>query len=394
MTMRMKPAAVFVTGIAFVMSLDASPSAQHASLSGRWTLNRELSQFPRELGFGADLVGGGPGSESTTASRGRGRGRTSPSGAAGFSSRRESEEDARRTRELTAEVRNPPAHLTITETPAAVTVTDDRGQSRTFHPDGKQEVLRLGDLPVAVMAKWESDRLVVAYRVEEGRELRYIYGSTADPPQLSVEVHFIERGGSDSVKRVYEPSGATETASPIPEAPHPAAAATSQATGSARPSAPGSEKAPASTQPDHAFAQQPGAELKGLNRLGLVVEDLGQQAVACGLNQSTLESSVSKSLSDAGLTVLRNTDEDTYVYVSVITARLSTGFCVSRYDTFLYTHTTARLSYQNTPVLVQVSLLHKGGIAGGASATHADDVLKGVKQFVDQFVGQIRDANK
>jgi len=393
MTTRMKLAALFAAGIAFVMFVDASLSAQHASLAGRWTLNRELSQFPRELGFGADLLEGGPGSESTTAGRGRGRGRTRTGGPAGFSSRRESEEDARRTRELTAEVRNPPARLTIAETPAAITVTDDRGQSRTFHPDGKQEVIRLGDLPVPVIAKWESDHLVVAYKVEEGRELRYVYASTPDPPQLSVEVHFIERGGSDSVKRVYEPSAATDTASPIAEGSRPAAASTSQAPESARPGGPGSGKPPAAT-PEHAFAQQPGAELKGLTRLGLVVEDLGQQAVACGLNQATLESSVSKSLSDAGLTVLRNTDEDTYVYVSVITARLSTGFCVSRYDAFLYTHTTARLSYQNTPVLVQVSLLHKGGIAGGTSGTHADDVLKGVKQFVDQFTGQIRDANR
>ena len=53
--------------------------------------------------------------------------------------------------------------------------------------------------------------------------------------------------------------------------------------------------------------------------------------------------------------VLRNSDKDTYVYV--ITTSLSTGLCVSQYDAFLYTHTTAKLSYQETPVLVQVSLL-------------------------------------
>jgi hypothetical protein len=82
------------------------------------------------------------------------------------------------------------------------------------------------------------------------------------------------------------------------------------------------------------------------------------------------------------------------VYVNVITTSLSTGFCVSRYDTFLYTHTTARLSYQDTPVLVQVSLLHKGGMAGGAPAAHAEGVLRGVKQYVDQVATRIRDANK
>jgi hypothetical protein len=66
----------------------------------------------------------------------------------------------------------------------------------------------------------------------------------------------------------------------------------------------------------------------------------------------------------------------------------------SRYDVFLYTYTTAKLSYQETPVLVQVSLLHKGGIAGGAPAAHAEGVLRGEQEYVDQFSTRIRDANK
>jgi len=70
------------------------------------------------------------------------------------------------------------------------------------------------------------------------------------------------------------------------------------------------------------------------------------------------------------------------------------NWIVSRYDAFLYTHTTATLAYQKTPVLVQVSLLHKGGLAGGASATHADAVLRGVQEYVDQFATRIHDANK
>jgi hypothetical protein len=156
--------------------------------------------------------------------------------------------------------------------------------------------------------------------------------------------------------------------------------------------------APTITQPDlpavQTFNQQPGAELKGLTKLGSVVEDLSPQAVACGLNQSNLETSVSKRLSDAGFKVLRNSDEDSYVYVNIITTSLSTGLCVSRYDVILYTHTTAKLSYQQTPVLVEVSLLHKGGIAGGAPAAHAESVLRGVMEYIDQFTMRIRDANK
>jgi hypothetical protein len=70
-------------------------------------------------------------------------------------------DDARRVQQLTAEVRSPSARLTIVQTPNAVTLTDDRGQSRTFHPDGKgdkEEVLQLDGVPVGVTAKREAGR--------------------------------------------------------------------------------------------------------------------------------------------------------------------------------------------------------------------------------------------
>jgi hypothetical protein len=268
---------------------------------------------------------------------------------------------------LTAEVRKPSTYLTIVETQTAVTITDDRGQSRAFHPDSKRETLQLDGVAVGVTAKREAGRLVVVYNVEQDRELRYSYSRTASPPQLVVEVQFVERGGGDRVRRVYEPASTppstAETTSP--------------------------DRLPAQT-----IDQQPDAELKGLTKLGIVVEGLSPQAAACGLNQAALEKAVSTHLSSAGFKVLLNSDEDTYIYVNVITSNLSNGLCVSRYDTFLYTHTTAKLSYHETPVLVQVSLLHKGGIAGGAPAAHAEGVLRGVQEYVDQFSTRIRDANK
>lgn len=134
--------------------------------------------------------------------------------------------------------------------------------------------------------------------------------------------------------------------------------------------------------------------LKGLTRLGVVVEGLSTQAAACGLSQDAIESAVSKRLADAGLKVALNSDEDTYVYVNVQTATIPSGLCVSRYDAFLYTHTTAKLSYQQVPVLVEVSLLHKGGLAGGAPTAHGDAVRKGVLEYVDQFATRIHDANR
>ena len=101
-------------------------------------------------------------------------------------------------------------------------------------------------------------------------------------------------------------------------------------------------------------------------------------------------------LEAAGLKVLRNTDEDTYVYVNVNTATVSNGLCVSRYDVYLTTHTTATMSYQQSqpPVLVEVSLFHQGSLAGGAPTAHGEAVKKGVLDYVDQMTARIKDANK
>ena len=126
----------------------------------------------------------------------------------------------------------------------------------------------------------------------------------------------------------------------------------------------------------------------------MVIEGLGAQAASCGLTEAALEAAVAGKLKSAGFTVLTNTDEDSYVYVNVITGSLSTGSCVSRFDVTLYTHTTARLSYQPSPVLVQVSLLHRGGISGGAAAGHSATVVKNVSEYVDEFIARIKAANK
>ena len=353
------------------------PAQGTSNLAGRWTLNRELSQLPSDIGFGF-VPSGVSGADSTGGGE---RGRGGSGGAAGFPLRRESEDDARRVHQLTAEERNPPAHLTIVESPSAVTITDDRGRSRTFHPDGKEEAMSLDGVPIGATAKWEASRLVVVYKVEEGRQLRYTYSATSNPAQLVVDVKFIEKGGGESVRRVYEPGGATEPTEPPPSPP--------AAPSAAPPAAP-----PPDRVPSPIGAQRPDEEFKGLTKLGVVVEGLSSQAAACGLAQDAIETMVAKSLTDAGLTVRRNSDEDTYVYVNIITASVPSGLCISRYDAFLYTHTTATLSYQSTPVLVQVSLLHQGGITAGAPTVHADGVVRAVKQYVDRFAARIRDANK
>src|SRR5262245_28557530 len=373
---------LLVAAIADPTSLSAQNPMQ---LAGAWMLNRQLSQLPTDIGFSADFLGAlGPAGGPVGGGGRRGGGGGGNRG--GFGEPRvvrETEGDSQRISTLTDEVRNPFDHLTIAVTPADVTITPDRAPVRTLHTDGRDDTVSLGRVTSVVNTTWDAGRLVVVYKAGTGRQLRYVYSLNANPVQLIVDVEFVERGGGDKVRRVYEPAVATDTKAPPAVAPAAATAA------SAAPAV------PAPRTPDTAPTdQRPDAALKGLTKLGLVLEDLNGDAIACGLKQDALQTTVSKHLSDAGFRVVRNSDDDTYMYVNINTAKVSTGLCVSRYDVTIYSHAAARLPHTESPVLLQVELLHKGGIAGGAPGAHADGVTKSLLEYVDQFSTRIRNAGK
>jgi hypothetical protein len=390
----MRRSFLFVSFVAAAVAgalLPAHARAQDSSpVAGVWTLNRSLSEFPADIGFNpawmtAAAREAGQGGGSSAGGRGRrgssGGGDSRPP-ASPFSSRQENSEDARRIQLLTGEARNPPARLMIVDAPGTVTITNELGQSRTLHPEGKEETVEIQGVPIGVTSTRAGNELVSVYRIDRDREIRYIYSASATPSQLIVDVQFLERGKGDRARRIYEPAVETRPAPPPP------AGAPPQPTGAGAP--------PAASGPPavDAFDQRPGAELRGLNSLGVLVEELSPQAVACGLSRDAIESALSRQLTAGGFSVRRNSDEDTYVYVNIMTSSLPGGTCVSRYDAFLYSHATAKLSYRERPVLVQVSLMHRGGIGTSAPSGHGAAVTRGLAGFVDLFVTQIHDANK
>ena len=112
------------------------------------------------------------------------------------------------------------------------------------------------------------------------------------------------------------------------------------------------------------------------------------------MSQDAIEGALSKRLTSGGLAVRRNSDDDTYVYVNIMTTSLPNGLCASRYDAFLYTHATAKLSYREQSVLVQVSLMHRGGLGTSTPTAHSAAVVRGLEDYIDLFVTQIHNANK
>ncbi|HYM23038.1 MAG TPA: hypothetical protein VEU08_07515, partial [Vicinamibacterales bacterium] len=278
-----------------VVFLYASLSAQgtDVGLNGTWTLNKTLSEFPPEPGFTADWVtaasapdgasgGGGRGGGGRGGRRGGGGGSAGP---AGITPVRESAEDAARIRLFNAELRNPAASLKIVETADAVTITD-AGGSRTLHPNDRAEALSATDskLPdIIVTAQREGAALVVTYNVEANRQLKYIYSAGGSPRQLTVDAEIHERKNVTRVHRVYDQGTAAETAPP-PGAGAPAAASPPAGASGSGGRGPGSSS--------EKFDQRPDAELRGLNVVGLVVEELSPQASACGLNHDTIDNEV------------------------------------------------------------------------------------------------------
>jgi len=375
----------------FGLLVPASAGSQESgNLTGRWVLNRNQSQVDKEIGFSPTWqIAGGRGSDRDSGGESRGRGgRGSGGGRQGNGVLRESEEDVKRVQQVSAEARVPSPHLTIIDSRDSVTITDADDRSRTLHLDGKDDDIQINGLRLSAVSIREGGHVLVRYRVESGRELRYVYTRENSGPKLTIDVQFVEGGRvADTVRRVYDLIG--------PDAPFPTTDVTSKAQPESARSVPAVGPPPpsnaASTQPVN---PQPDAELKGLTRLAIVIEGLGTQATTCRLTEAAIEATVAGKLKSAGFTVLTNTMEDSYVYVNVMTGSLSGGSCVSRFDVSVYTYTSARLAYQPSPVLVQVSLLHKGGISASGVTGHSASVIKNVADYMDEFIARIKAANK
>jgi hypothetical protein len=197
-----------------------------------WTLNRGASEFPKEIGFNPAWVTP-PTADGQPAASSGGRGRRGSSGGGGnrapgspFSTHQESYEDARRVQLLTGEVRNPPARLTIVDTPSAVTMTNELGQSRTVHPDSKEETVEIQGVLYGVTSRRDGDQLIVVYRVEQARQVQYTFARADNPLRLVVDVQFLERGAGDKARRVYDAGLGSEVRLTTSDAP-PAAGSSS-----------------------------------------------------------------------------------------------------------------------------------------------------------------------
>ena len=189
-------------------------AAPPVALAGRWRLNRELSEFPKEVAFGIETTDGDAPTERTAKRRRPGRRRRRARAAADREAAaaasagsiryavRESEEDVNKIKELIADAKNPAPVLTIAQTETAVTITDSQDRTRTFHPTGKEETVDLDAGPVGATSKWNGPQLSVQFTVRKDRIFRYLY-SRLPSGQLLVETR-LEEGRSREQGRCHQ----------------------------------------------------------------------------------------------------------------------------------------------------------------------------------------------
>jgi hypothetical protein len=195
------------------VNLTAAPPVM---LAGRWKLNRELSEFPAEVGFGFASSGDDSTSGGRQSSGGGGGGRRRGGGGSGggrggpgsFDSKsvRVSEEDADKIKELIAEAKTPSPVLAISQTETSVTITDSQDRARVFHPTGKEEIEQLDAGPIGSTSKLNGQQLVIQFTITDSRIFRYVY-SRLPSGQLLVETQLEEgrtRDKADVIKRVYD----------------------------------------------------------------------------------------------------------------------------------------------------------------------------------------------
>jgi hypothetical protein len=183
-------------------------------LSGEWTLNRDLSEFPKEVGFdpnwGDSASGNTQGGTARSGGGGRGGGR---GGGGGGGSLRvppagghfQSEEDVKKMRELVQEVKEPPVQITISRTDTTVSLADPRGRTRRFNTNGKEDTIQLDAGPIGAVTKWDGAELLIRYRVDKDQDLVYRYGRVPGNDRLQVRVQFLDHGRGAVITRVYDP---------------------------------------------------------------------------------------------------------------------------------------------------------------------------------------------
>jgi hypothetical protein len=171
-------------------------AAERGGLVGRWTLNADLSEDPREKMRQArpERPPGGPGGGGMNPPSGGGRDGGRPPGRGAGEGPDPGAVAFLRAKELT-----------ITNIEPEVSIVEPDGLVRRLHPDGKKYKTSSG---AEVKTRWDGPRLVVETKSERGKvkETWTVSPASSGAKRLTVTLEIQQPwGAAVSVKRVFDP---------------------------------------------------------------------------------------------------------------------------------------------------------------------------------------------
>lgn len=195
--------AIFPSGIGLLVLLamfaGRGLAAGPGNLSGTWSLNRELSDDPREKMREARESGGGPG-------RGGGfRGHRGGGGPAGLRGRRRDGGGAESGSADSEDLMRAFEKLSIVHRDPELRITDGFGREHVLYTDDRRIEEERSAGTVKIRARWKDGHVVVTTTPEHGSKIIETYAVTADGSVLTVTTAIEGRGREISFRRVYDP---------------------------------------------------------------------------------------------------------------------------------------------------------------------------------------------
>jgi hypothetical protein len=217
---RLVVAMVVLVGTGF-SALDSR--AQGASIAGAWSVNRELSDQPKDPsaresggsdhdrprgGGGRGMGGHGGGG------RGGGFGGRGGGGSGGPGMNRE---DAARVREALRDIVNPPDRLIVTQTDSMIVITAADGRTTRLSPDSKK--VKDENTKIERKTRWEGEKLITEISgLPAGRIVQSYVVDRVDPdqPRLRITVQMEGRNGSPprTITHVYDRESSSSSSMP------------------------------------------------------------------------------------------------------------------------------------------------------------------------------------
>jgi hypothetical protein len=177
---------------------------EKVSLTGVWTLNRELSDQPPARDRG-DEGGRGDRGRMGRGGFGGGRGGFGRSGGRGADGRAGNPEEMARMREALRIILQPGDHLTITESDSMILITDQDGYTTRLSADGKK--IKDENTNIERKTRWEAGKLISEINGAGRGKITQTFSTDVEAHQLRIA---IETEGRDNQKRtmthVYEQS--------------------------------------------------------------------------------------------------------------------------------------------------------------------------------------------